>query len=206
MDEPDTYSGAKYVSRVNKVAQPHPSGGDLYGLPRAVDPMLLRALQQRQNQSPQRFFKDGTHGQDFKPTYGEGELESDFHPHMMGVLNRDVDEERKRHQEDETHFWDEVDKDIDARTSARQKAERQGETVSGTETPKFDVEGSGSFFEEGTHGQAFVRGTLGQVGARPAANDQNWGLIRMGMDARDQERKEQERSEGSRGHFDAGHT
>ena len=116
MDEPDTYSGAKYVSRVNKVAQPHPSGGDLYGLPRAVDPMLLRALQQRQNQSPQRFFKDGTHG------------------------------------------------------------------------------------------QAFVRGTLGQVGARPAANDQNWGLIRMGMDARDQERKEQERSEDSRGHFDAGHT
>ncbi len=116
MDEPDTYSGAKYVSRVNKVAQPHPSGGDLYGLPRAVDPMLLRALQQRQNQSPQRFFKDGTHG------------------------------------------------------------------------------------------QAFVRGTHGQVGARPAANDQNWGLIRMGMDARDQERKEQERSEGSRGHFDAGHT
>jgi hypothetical protein len=123
MDEPDTYSGAKYVSRVNKVAQPHPSGGDLYGLPRAVDPMLLRALQQRQSQTPMR-----------------------------------------------------------------------------------SVEGSDSFFEAGTHGQAFVRGTLGQVGARPAANDQNWSLIRMGMDARDQERKEQERSEDSRGHSDAGHT
>ena len=140
--KPDSsfYNGAKHVSRVNKVAQPHPSGGDLYGLPRAVDPMLLRALQQRQNQSPQRFFKDGTHGQDFKPTYGEGELESDFHPHMPGVLNRDVDEERKRHQEDETYFWDKVDEDIDARTRARQKAERQGETVSGTETPKFDLD------------------------------------------------------------------
>ena len=62
------------------------------------------------------------------------------------------------------------------------------------------------FFKAGTHGQAFVRGTLGQVGARPAANDQNWSLIRMGMDARDQERKEQERSEDSRGHSDAGHT
>ena len=102
--------------------------------------MYYRGLQQRQSQSPQRFFKAGTHGQDFKPTYGEGELESDFHPHMPGVLNRDVDEERKRYQEDETHFWDEVDEDIDARTSARQKAERQGETVSGTETSKFDLD------------------------------------------------------------------
>jgi hypothetical protein len=64
-------------------------------------------------------------------------------------------------------------------------------------------------------------------------NDQKWGLIRMGMDARDQERSKQEqdwhgksegkpqkpaagdstwrewaaeRSNGSRGHFDAGHT
>ena len=41
-------------------------------------------------------------------------------------------------------------------------------------------------------------------------NDQKWGLIRMGMDARDQERSKQEqelgRSKGSRGHFDAGHT
>ena len=64
MDEPDTYGGAKHVSRVNKAAQPHPSGGELYGLPRAVDPMLLRALQQRQSQSPQRFFEAGTHGQD----------------------------------------------------------------------------------------------------------------------------------------------
>ena len=56
--KPDTYGGAKYVSRVNKVAQPHPSGGELYGLPRAVDPMLLRALQQRQSQSPQRTVDD----------------------------------------------------------------------------------------------------------------------------------------------------
>jgi hypothetical protein len=37
-------------------------------------------------------------------------------------------------------------------------------------------------------------------------NDQKWGLIRLGMDARDQERSEQERANGSRGHFDAGHT
>ena len=37
-------------------------------------------------------------------------------------------------------------------------------------------------------------------------NDQKWGLIRMGMDARDQERSKQERANGSRGHFDAGHT
>ena len=46
------------------------------------------------------------------------------------------------------------------------------------------------YVEEGTHGQ-------------------NWDLIRMGMDARDQERAQQEkemgRSNGSRGHFDAGH-
>ena len=65
MDEPDTYGGAKYVSRANEVARPHPSGGDLYGLPRAVDPMLLRSLEQRQNQTPMRFFEDGTHGQRF---------------------------------------------------------------------------------------------------------------------------------------------
>jgi len=37
-------------------------------------------------------------------------------------------------------------------------------------------------------------------------NDQKWGLIRMGMDARDQERSKQERAKGSRGHFDTGHT
>ena len=40
-------------------------------------------------------------------------------------------------------------------------------------------------------------------------DDHNWDLIRMGMDARDQERAQQEkemgRSNGSRGHFDAGH-
>ena len=65
MDEPDTYGGAKYVSRANEVARPHPSGGDLYGLPRAVDPMLLRSLEQRQNQTPMRFFEAGTHGQRF---------------------------------------------------------------------------------------------------------------------------------------------
>ncbi len=82
--KPDTYGGAKYVSRVNKVAQPHPSGGELYGLPRAVDPMLLRSLQQRRSQTPMR-----------------------------------------------------------------------------------SIEESGSFFEAGTHGQAFVKGTLGQVGAKP---------------------------------------
>ncbi len=148
MDEPDTYSGAKHVSRVNKVAQPHPSGGDLYGLPRAVDPMLLRALQQRQSQSPQRFFKDGTHGQDFEQRalheYGHKQ-------HAAAQPNRWSDEDRKRYRadlvaaghvegENETRFWDEVDEDIDARTRARQKAERQGETVSGTETPKFDLD------------------------------------------------------------------
>jgi hypothetical protein len=55
MDEPDTYGGAKYVSRVNKVANPHLTANDLPGIPRAVDPMLLRALKQRQSQSPQRF-------------------------------------------------------------------------------------------------------------------------------------------------------
>jgi hypothetical protein len=37
-------------------------------------------------------------------------------------------------------------------------------------------------------------------------NDQKWGLIRLGMDARDQERSKQERAKGSRGHFDTGHT
>ena len=46
------------------------------------------------------------------------------------------------------------------------------------------------YVEEGTHGQ-------------------NWDLIRLGMDARGQERAQQEqemgRSKGSRGHFDAGH-
>ncbi len=49
------------------------------------------------------------------------------------------------------------------------------------------------------------KATEGQWGK----DDHNWGLIRMGMDAREQERAQQEkemgRSNGSRGHFDAGH-
>ena len=47
--------------------------------------------------------------------------------------------------------------------------------------------GEFKYVEKGTHGQ-------------------NWDLIRLGMDAREQERKKQERSNGSRGHFDSGHT
>lgn len=44
-------------------------------------------------------------------------------------------------------------------------------------------------------------GTEGQWGKNDPKEAQKWGLIRMGMDAR-----EQERANGSRGHFDAGHT
>ena len=110
--------------------------------------MYYRGLQQRQSQSPQRFFKAGTHGQDFEQRalheYGHKQ-------HAAAQPNRWSDEDRKRYRadlvaaghvegENETRFWDEVDEDIDARTRARQKAERQGETVSGTETPKFDLD------------------------------------------------------------------
>jgi len=49
-------------------------------------------------------------------------------------------------------------------------------------------------------------GTEGQWGKNDPKEAQKWGLIRMGMDAREQERSKQERAKGSRGHFDTGHT
>ena len=68
------------------------------------------------------------------------------------------------------------------------QAERQKWAAAGLPNPP---QRSGTnpvgYVEEGTHGQ-------------------NWDLIRLGMDAREQERKKQERSNGSRGHFDSGHT
>jgi hypothetical protein len=54
------------------------------------------------------------------------------------------------------------------------------------ERPVLPMQTRDNYVEEGTHGQ-------------------NWDLIRLGMDAQEQERKKQERAKASRGHFDEGH-
>ena len=179
MDEPDTYGGAKYVSRANEVARPHPSGGDLYGLPRAVDPMLLRSLEQRQNQSPMRFFEAGTQG-----------MWASAH---VGLQNAED------HTTDPAHWSDMNERRVNTYPGGLTKDERRSllnnpppnqEPLYRAETVRWrrvkeqradafkdrvDKRG-GSFFEDGTHGQRFdkvkamsnyQKGTLGQVGAEP---------------------------------------
>ena len=63
--EPDTYGGAKYVSRINRIQQ---GIQDRSGEPESAihryskDLMYDRGLSQRLNQNPRRFVEDGTHG------------------------------------------------------------------------------------------------------------------------------------------------
>ena len=117
---PDSEAGGTVKHPMND----GPSGKDLeasHEFGHEQHKMYYRGLQQRQSQSPQRFFKAGTHGQDFEQRalheYGHKQ-------HAAAQPNRWSDEDRKRYRadlvaaghvegENETRFWDEVDEDID---------------------------------------------------------------------------------------------
>ena len=144
---------------------------------------------QRSGTNPVGYVEEGTHGQ-----FNHWAMHSDTHP-AAAYANRkpqggdsDPEDHDGRPNDPkvatELHERDQAVRRLDQKDPWRERGPWE---ILRNEDQTFD------YVEKGTEGQW-------------GENDQKWGLIRMGMDARDQERSKQERAKGSRGHFDAGHT